>query len=228
MARALAYSERCWLSSSSEIRAAPVTSFEDLQRVFAALHGAARDVDLGIDRAQRDVAGGDCGDERENCEASAFLAREQVCARGFGEASQAPEDVQLPRREDVRLEPLGRARRWRDQVPARDEVGADLWEQSGARGAECTVELLDSRGRDAHVEIVGERADDQFVEDRILELFPPLRVGDVAGLEILETKLLRQVERGPRVVVADDTAAKHAGDEQAGSDSALPRASRHC
>ena len=142
--------------------------------------------------------------------------------------SQASEHVQLPRREDVRLEPIRRARRRWDAVPARYEVGADLWEQSGARDAEGAVEFLDPRGSDAHVEVVVERADDQFVEDGILELLPPACVGDVARFEIFETELLRHVERGPRVVVADDAAAKHAGGEQAGSNPAMPRALRHC
>ena len=62
-----------------------------------------RDLELPVERAQRDVARRDARHQRQHDAALRLLARIDLRLRGFGQAPHAAEQVELPRRAERRL-----------------------------------------------------------------------------------------------------------------------------
>ena len=172
---------------------------------------ASRDLELTVECAQRDVAGGDPCHERQHHAALRLLAGVDLRLRRFTEAPHAPEQVELPGCAERRLVQRKvvvdtvRNRRLADATrphPTAVCAVADLRVQLRTRGLQCADELVDPRSGDAHVEVLAQCGIHQLVERRIAELLPPLRVRHVGSLRVVDAPRRRRIHIGAHVVGA--------------------------
>ena len=75
-----------------------VAQLEDAQRAFEVARGGLRDLQLPVQRAQHDVAGGHARHQRQHHAALALFAGIDLGLRGLGLAAHAAEQVGLPAR----------------------------------------------------------------------------------------------------------------------------------
>ena len=69
----------------------------------------------------------------------------------------------------------------------------DLREESRPRGHVLPHELLDPGSRNLHILVLLKGDLDQFIEDRVVELFPPGRIGKVLRFLVFEAQALRDI-----------------------------------
>ena len=181
---------------------------EDPRRFAEVAGRRLRDLELAVECAQRDVAGRDARHQRQHHAALRLLAGVDLRLRRFAQAPHAPEQVELPGCAERRLvkrkvvvDTAGN-RRLADAArphPTGIRAVADLRIQLRARGFQCADELIDPRGGDAHVEVLAQCGIHQLVERRIAELLPPLRVGHIGGLRVVDAPRRRCIhDRGAR------------------------------
>jgi len=190
---------------------------EHLDRLGPALGRVLRDLELPVEAAQRDIRRGHGRHERQDRRAAALFASKQVRARGLGLASHLAEQVDVPRRRDARLKLVEHrndtsGHRYRSALrralTRSVETRADLREQRRTRAHELAEEFVDARRRVLDIEVVRQRRCDQLVEHRVLKLLPPLGIGDVLRILVLEAERRRHVHLRPHVVGAEQAAAQ--------------------
>ncbi len=195
--------------------AGPEAQVEDARGLAEVRRRGLGDLQLAVERAQPDVARSNGAHHRQHDPPLRLLARVDLRLRGLAQPADPTEEVELPGRAQRRLVQAeirigaGRERRLAD--PAGAGAGgvrtvADLGEQLGACRVEGADELLDARGSDAYVAIFAQRRLDQFVEHRVAKLLPPLRVGDIGGLRIVDSPGCRRIDGGTHVVRSDGAA----------------------
>ena len=155
------------------------------ERVLTGFEGVLCDGELGVERAELEIGGGDLLDEGDAHGTLCPLLREELIALGFGlMAVEAPE-VGRPGGGKAELD------RWAGENGGSGggEVGAgaaegsvDLRELLRAGDADLLLLLEDVLGGNAEVVIVGERGVDEVLELRLVEDGGPLLVcGDGGG-----------------------------------------------
>ena len=194
-----------------------VAQLEDAQRALEVARGGLRDLQLPVQRAQHDVAGSDAGHQRQHHAALALLAGIDLGLRGLGLAAHAAEQVGLPARAQrhvVEREVRAQRRRHRRKAlgaGARARgVGAvaDLRIELRAGGGQRTDELVHPGGGDAQVAVVAQRGLDQLVQHWVAELLPPLQVGYIGGLRVVDAPGGGRVHRRAHVVRAHGAAGQ--------------------
>src|SRR5262249_15271832 len=84
--------------------AAAFTHLRELQRLLTRRERPPRDVELEIERAEREVCVRDLADERRQHGAAAPFARQQLRPRGFRGAPVSPPEIEFPRDRSLHLQ----------------------------------------------------------------------------------------------------------------------------
>ena len=167
--------------------------------------GGLRDFQLAIQCPQGDIAGRNAGHHRQHHAALRLLTGIDLRLRGFAEASDAAEQVDLPGRAQRALVErkvgVGARRQWRlahaaGARAARVCAVAELRVQLRAGRGQRADELIDARGGDTHIEILAQRGFHQFVQHRVAELLPPPGVRDIDCRAIVDTPCGGRIHRG--------------------------------
>ena len=144
--------------------AALVLRLGQLDELAARLHRASRDGELLVERLQREVSGRDaryqaCGDV-----IARVLRGQQLRARSLGHAAVLAPEVDLVGEVALQLEDVADRRRPRRDSSDREARGRAAPRRSPRACGSCCrrvapstrARLLDARGGDAHVEVIGE------------------------------------------------------------------------
>ena len=205
--------------------AALVPQVEDPDGVLVVGGRLLRDLELPVERAQRDVARRHARDHGQHDAAPSLLGRVHLRLRGFGLPANASEEVGLPlRAKRPVVEVVVRAgvrgqRRHADGAGARAgrvAVVVRLRIELRPRRLQSADERVDARRGDHEVAVLLQRRFDEPGEHRVVELLPPARVRDVGGLRVVDAPGGGRIDRGLHVVRADRAAAgsKRRGEER--------------
>ena len=90
------YCDRIWEHFGLRHDAGLEAQVEDPRGLAEISRRRLRDLELPVERAQRDVAGRDARDHRQHDAALRLLAGVDLRLRGLGQAAHAAEEVELP------------------------------------------------------------------------------------------------------------------------------------
>ena len=150
-----------------------------------------REQELFVQPPQLQVRAGDGGDEREDHAPLCILGAQEACLRRFGQPADAAPEIDLPARRAqdlvgrLRVGDGGRQGRcpvFGESLPLGQTAVVELREDGRSGLDEQAPRLLDLGSRDLDVLVVGQCLVDEGVQDRVLELSPPLCVGRVARI----------------------------------------------
>ena len=154
-----------------------------VERLLPARQRRARQLDLRVERAQREIRLGSQPGKRQGHDFPRVARAQCERARGFERAAQFAPEIELercpqrkanvvPHQRHARRD--GRGGQRAEPLALRRSVQIDLGQEGRAGLAQIGIGLLDARDGDTHVGVARERAGDESVEPLIAVQLPPL------------------------------------------------------
>ena len=186
------------------------------------LRRLSRDLELAIQCAQLDVAGGDGRDDGQHDRAFALLTGEQTGPSRLRRAPQPAPDIELEARRKIHAEvveqPAARTAakggRFAQLLSLRCRSCVQLWKLRRVHDAILRSGPIDVGGRDLDVLVVGERCPYKARKDLVIELIPPGDVRDLAWFGGAEPPGGGYRDLGALVVGTDHAAGQGHGQQQ--------------
>jgi len=196
---------------------------EEPDRLGVGLEGHLRDPELLIQAPQLQVRVRHGANQRQDHPPPCVFGCQKARLSGFGQTADASPEIDLPTRARQHLVGrlrVGDRRRKRGSpvlgppLPLRGAVVARLREQGCTGLDEDAGGLLDLGCRDLDVPVVRQRLVDQGIQDRVIKLAPPLRIGRVGRFLDLRAVCAGNGQVGSFVVGPHGATGKERGDLQ--------------
>ena len=197
-----------------------------VDKFLARPHRVLGDGELLVQRQQREVGGGDAGDQPGHHILLGICGREQPRTRGLGSAPVLAPEIEFIGEAPIRRKHVADRRHAGDALVHRSaralRVGRNrnLRQLLQTRRAENGARLLDACRGNAHVEVVVECLADQRLQGWVLVNLPPSLIGEGLGRGgRLEAEGSRDLRLGP-VVIGSERACHHQQGGDGGNDAA--------